>query len=114
MEQLNSVILRGYIGSIKVSSASGKDLARFTIATNTLFSRNDGNIIETQWSNIVAWKNDSMDDFTKLHAGSAVEVQGRLHTSRYTGADGEMRFITEIYANKIHLLSEPLKIESGV
>ena len=48
MEQLNSVTLRGIIGSVRVQDIQDRKVANFTVATNFAFKGRDGEaIIET-------------------------------------------------------------------
>lgn len=45
MEQLNSVTLRGIIGSVRVQDIQDRKVANFTVATNFAFKGRDGEAI---------------------------------------------------------------------
>lgn len=115
MEQLNSVSLRGIIGSVRVQDIQGHKMAHFTVATNYMFKTSQGDaVIETTWSNCVAWDNGKSIDFDSLKKGMSVEVEGRLRNQRYTAADGTERNITEIIVRDVKILEGHLAMESGL
>lgn len=114
MEQLNSVTLRGIIGTIRVQDIQGSKVANFTVATNYAYrSRSGENVIETTWSNITAWGNGRGVDLSQLTRGMAVEVEGRLRNQRYTGSDGVERSVTEILAREVRLVEGRPAAENG-
>ena len=109
MEQLNKVMLRGIIGSIRIQNVGNSKVARFTVATNLAYRGQDGCcVIETAWHNVVAWEGENIHDLDKLEKGSKVEITGRLKNQRYTTADGEERYSVEILAQKLAVITEPL------
>lgn len=105
MEQLNSVCLRGRLGNVRTSTAGGVQTARATIATNSCY-RDCSNqmIIETTWTNLVIPGKSTTVDLEILHKGDAVEVNGRLRNSRYTGPDGIERTVTEVFVTSLSVL----------
>lgn len=112
LQQLNRVQLRGYIGSIKVQTAGCSKVARFTVATNYAYRGQDGYcVIETNWSNVVAWHGKDISDLDSLKKGDAVDVIGRLRNQRYTSADGTERSSVEILASSLKVITEPMKME---
>ena len=112
MEQLNKVQLRGYIGSIKVQTVGCSKVARFTVATNYAFRDAQGYcVIETTWSNVVAWEGNTIHDLDSLKKGDAVEVFGRLKNQRYTSVDGTERSNIEILASSLKVITELMKME---
>lgn len=112
MEQLNKVTLRGIIGSVRIINVGDRKVARFTVATNLAYKAQDGSpVIETTWHNVTAWEGKDIHNLDKLEKGSTVEVVGRLKNQRYTTADGEDRYSTEIIAHTISIITEPLKME---
>lgn len=112
MEQLNKVQLRGYIGSIKVQTVGCSKVARFSVATNYAYKDAQGYcVIETTWSNIVAWEGQNITCLDSLKKGDAVDVIGRLKQQRYTGTDGIEHYVTEIIAQTLTPITEPLKME---
>lgn len=112
LQQLNRVQLRGYIGSIKVQTVGCSKVARFTVATNYAYRGQDGYcVIETTWSNVVAWHGKDISDLDSLKKGDAVEVIGRLKNQRYTSADGTEHSSVEILASSLKVITEPMKME---
>ena len=108
MEQLNSVIIRGIIGSVRIQKIGDTEMARFSVATNYAFRNRSGEaVIETTWHNVVAFKGDRMPDFSALVKGAGVEVKGRLRNYHYTDSNGVERTTTaEILANQITNFSD--------
>lgn len=112
LQQLNKVQLRGYIGSIKVQTVGCSKAARFSVATNYAYKDAQGYcVIETTWSNVVAWEGQNITCLDSLKKGDAVDVIGRLKQQRYTGTDGIEHYITEITAQTVTPITEPLKME---
>ena len=112
LQQLNRVQLRGYIGSIKVQTVGSSKVARFSVATNYAFRDAQGYcVIETTWSNVVAWEGQSITCLESLKKGDAVDVIGRLKQQRYTDCNGNEHSAYEIEASKLELLNERLTME---
>lgn len=112
MEQLNKVILRGIVGSVRIINIGDRKGARMTVATNLAYRGQDGCcIIETTWHNVTAWEGQGIHDLDILCKGDRVEVTGRLKNQRYTTSVGEDRYSTEILAHTVNLLTDPLTME---
>lgn len=112
MEQLNKVQLRGIIGSVKTINVGDRKCAKITVATNYAYRGQDGYcVIETTWSNVVAWHGKDISDLDSLKKGDAVELIGRLKNQRYTSADGTEHSIVEILAHTVRVITEPMKME---
>lgn len=112
MEQLNKVILRGIVGSVRIINVGDRKGARMTVATNLAYRGQDGCcIIETTWHNVMAWEGKDIHDLDILCKGDRVEVTGRIKNQRYTTSDGEYRYSTEILAHTVNLLTDPLTME---
>ena len=115
MEQLNSVTLRGIIGSVRVQDIQDRKVANFTVATNFAFKGRDGEaIIETTWHNVTAWSGGKTADLANLQKGQCVEVHGRLRNQRYTSSDGTERSSVDILAREVKVLDDRLVMESGL
>jgi single-strand DNA-binding protein len=108
----NSVQLIGRLGKdpeIKVFD-SGKKLATFSIATNSVYRNNKGDKVEeVQWHNLVMW--DKLADIAAqyLKKGSEVAIEGKLVHRSYETSDGEKRYTTEINVNDIVMLGAKLR-----
>lgn len=70
--------------------------------------------IETTWHNVTCWSGVKSIDLDSLERGKAVELEGRIKNSRYTGSDGVDRTSTEIIVRDIKILESIPKTESGV
>lgn len=84
---------------------SGKQLVRFSLATNETYRNSRGErVTETQWHNLVAWGKTAELIQKLLHKGVEVAVQGKLNTRSYQDKEGNKRFVTEIIVNDFILL----------
>ena len=114
MEQLNSVILSGIIGNVRVHDIQNSKVANFTVATNYVYKSRSGEVvIETTWSNVTAWGGGMGIDLGQLIKCMAVEVVGRLRNQRYTGTDGVERTVTEILAREVRPVEGRSAAENG-
>jgi len=114
MEQLNKVILRGCIGSIRSAEISDTKVYRFTLATNLAYrDRENCPVIETTWSQCVCFPGKDIDArmMDSLQRGDRVEVTGRLRNSRYTGEDGVERTMTEIRAYRVEVINSDATLQ---
>ena len=110
MEQLKSVILRGIIGNARIQKIGDTEMARFSVATDHAYKNRSGEaVIEVTWSQVTAFKNDKMPDFSTLVKGVGVEVKGRLRNNRYTDSNGVERTMTEILASQVSVLGGALQ-----
>ena len=107
LQQLNKVQLRGHIGSIKVLTVGCSKVAKFSVATNYAYKDAQGYcVIETTWSNVVAWEGKDITDLSQLQKGDRVEITGRLRNQRYTISEGEDRYTSEILAQTLRALGD--------
>jgi len=107
MQQINKVLLRGHVGSVRVQTVADKQVARFSVATNYAYKARGGEmVVETSWLSVTAWQGPKMPDLSEIVKGKAVEVNGRIRTQRYTDADGVERSAYEILANQVAILDD--------
>lgn len=105
MEQLNQVTLRGFVGSVRVNEIGDTQIARFSVGTEYAYRNNGGDfVIETTWTNVVAFKGKGMPDFSAIVKGASVEVSGRLRNNRFVDSNGAERTVTEVMADRIVIL----------
>lgn len=106
-KSVNKVILVGNVGKdpeIKYSG-SGVPVAKFTIATNERFKKDDEWQDRTEWHSVVVWQRlaEIVGEYVKK--GSKVYVEGRLQTSSWEDKQsGEKKYRTEIVASELVLL----------
>ena len=111
---LNKVMLIGNVGKkpeIRYLENQGASpapkVATFPLATTERFRDRSGEVREnTEWHNIVAWRQlaDLAERF--MDKGSQIYVEGRLRSRSWDGQDGQKHFITEIVADSIQLLGK--------
>lgn len=102
MASLNKVMLIGNVGKDPEvrDFEGGLRRASFTLATTEQFRDRE----QTEWHNIIAWRQlaDLADKY--IRKGSQIYVEGRITTRSWDGNDGTKRYTTEIVANTIQLL----------
>ena len=102
-EFLNRVELRGRVGhDPRIINVGESQVARFSLATNEAFRGKNGELREeVTWHNITAWAGRNIMDFKDIRKGLFVALTGRLRNTRFTGNDGNERYIVEIVAGKL-------------
>lgn len=104
---LNKALLIGNVGKDPEVRhlESGATVATFTLATSERFRDRSGETREnTEWHNIVAWR--QLADFAAnyIKKGAQVYVEGSLRTRSWDDQTGAKRYTTEIVASTIQLL----------
>lgn len=105
----NKVQLIGHVGQdpeIKTFDG-GRKVANITIATNDYYTNDKGEKIEqTEWHRVTAW--GKLADIIEKYVdkGKEIAVEGKLTHRSYDDKDGNKRYITEVVANDILLLSK--------
>ncbi len=106
----NKVQLIGYVGNdpeIK-NLDSGKKRATLTLATHEVYKNEKGEKVEsTQWHRIVAWGKNAELIEKYVNKGKEIALSGRLTHRSYDDKEGEKRYMTEVVANDLLLLSKP-------
>jgi single-strand DNA-binding protein len=86
---------------------SGAAVATFGIAVNRRYVDSSGEPREdTSFFNIVAWQKLGERMAEILHKGSAVFIEGRLHTRTWESQDGQRHSVIEIHAQRFQMLSK--------
>jgi single-strand DNA-binding protein len=105
----NNVQLIGNLGmnpEVK-STASGKKVARFTLANVSFKSSGETKITTINWFNLVAWEQQADIAEQYLYKGRKVGISGRLVTRSWSDKDGRKHNITEIIVQDIVMMDEP-------
>lgn len=100
---LNKVICAGRIArDLELKrTQSGVAVCSFTIACDRDFKAQDGSK-ETDWLNVVAWRNNA-EYITKYGSkGRMVIVEGRLQPRKWTDKNGNNRESIEIQADNVY------------
>lgn len=104
----NSVKLIGRLGKDPEfkSLENGTALVNFSIATSEKYKNAQGETVEeTQWHNIVAWRKLAEIVNKYCTKGDQVAIEGKLVTRSYDNAEGVKKYITEIVARDLLMLS---------
>lgn len=111
---LNQVVLIGRMGNdpeLKYTP-SGVAVASFRLAVNRNFKSQSGEQ-ETDWIDIVTWRQSAEFAANYLTKGRLVAVQGRLQTRTWVAQDGSKRKAVEVVAERVTGLDRP-KEQVGV
>ena len=113
---LNKVMLIGNVGNDPEvryletnpqNSGPNPKVATFRLATTERYTDRSGNRQEnTEWHNIVAWRNSAEFSEKFIRKGSQVFVEGRLRTRQWTDQTGANRYTTEVVVDNIQLLGK--------
>ncbi len=105
----NKVQLIGNLGNAPEVKTleGGKKLARINLATNETYKNAKGEkVTETQWHNVIAWGKTAEIAEKYFTKGLEVLVEGKLINHNYTDKDGIKRYITEVQANELLILTK--------
>ena len=86
------------------TTSNGVSVCRFTIAVSRRYSNAEGER-ETDFLNIIVWRNLGENCHKFLKKGSKVGVVGNIQNRSYDATDGTKRYVTEIVAEEVEFLS---------
>lgn len=110
---VNKVILIGNVGKdpevryLDQNPANGTNakVASFPLATSERYRDRNGEQHEnTEWHNIVAWRNSADIAEKYVRKGTQLYIEGRLRTRSWTDQAGNKRYTTEIVVDNLQLL----------
>lgn len=116
---MNKVMLIGNVGKdpeVKYYDAD-QAVAQFPLATTERgYTLQNGTHVpdRTDWHNIVMWKNLAKIAERYVHKGDKLYIEGRIRYRSYDDQKGMRRFVTEIYAENMELLSPRPNASSNV
>src|SRR6266566_4125924 len=104
---LNKIMLIGNLGrdpDLQVT-ADGTPYTRFSLAVNRIYKTSTGEKREeTEWFQIVAWRQLAENCERYLHKGSKVYVEGRLTQRKCTDKQSIERTSVEVIATDVQFL----------
>jgi single-strand DNA-binding protein len=104
---LNKILLIGNLGrdpELNVTS-DGSPVTKFSLAVNRRYKGTNGEQKEeTEWFNIVAWRQLAEICERYLRKGSKVYIEGRLTQRKYTDREGVQRTSVEVIASDMKML----------
>ena len=86
------------------TTSNGVAVCRFSIAVSRRYANSDGER-ETDFLNIVVWRNLGENCHKFLKKGSKVGIVGNIQSRSYDATDGSKRYVTEIVAEEVEFLS---------
>lgn len=105
---VNKIILLGHCGKdAEVRMVGENKVATFSLATTEKYkdSKTDEWKENTEWHNIVCWRNTAELADKYIKKGTQLYIEGKLRTRSWE-KDGEKRYVTEIVADNIQLLGK--------
>ena len=103
----NKVILIGNVGKDPEVRhlETGAAVASFTLATTERYKNRNGELQDqTEWHNIVCWRNLAELSEKYIRKGAQIFVEGKIRTRSWADQTGAKRYTTEIVADNIRLL----------
>lgn len=91
---------------------SGMAVANFTLATTEKgYKTMEGKEIpdKTEWHSIVMWNKLAEIAEKYVHKGDKLYIEGKIRTRSYDAPDCSKRYVTEIFADSMEMLSSKNK-----
>ena len=105
---MNKIMLIGNLGRDPEMNYTpgGTAITKFSLAVNrTTKSATGEREVETEWFNIVAWRQLAETCNHYLKKGQKVFIEGRLTQRKYTDKNGVERLAIEVIANDMEMLT---------
>ena len=100
---INKVILMGRLVAdpeLK-QTASNISVCKFTIAINRPFAPKDGGEKQSDFINIVVWRNTAEFVSKYFTKGKMIIVEGTLRNNNYTDSNGVKHYTIEVHADNV-------------
>tara|TARA_B100000767_G_scaffold49493_1_gene44493 strand:+ start:4914 stop:5336 length:423 start_codon:yes stop_codon:yes gene_type:complete len=111
MASINKVILIGNLGKDPEVRhfENGGSIARFSIATSETYIKKDTEekVTQTEWHTVVTrggLATKVVEPYLKK--GNSVYVEGKLRTRSWEDKNGETKYTTEVFCDKLELLGK--------
>ena len=94
-----------YLDQGSAQSGQSTKVATFTLATTDRYRDRAGELREnTEWHNLVLWR--QLADLAEryIRRGSQIYVEGHIRTRSYNDQQGQKKYMTEIVADNVQLL----------
>ncbi len=105
---VNKVILVGNVGKDPETRYldEGTAFSKFPLATSETYKNKAGErVSNTEWHNVVLWRGLAQVAEKYVKKGTQIYIEGRIKTRSYDDQDGKKKYITEIVADQMQLLS---------
>jgi len=106
MKSVNKVFLLGHVGMIEPRSLDdGTVVANFSVATNSRWKDKDGVAQESvEWHRCEAWNKLGELAGQLLKKGSAIHLEGRLKTKKWSDDAGAEHYTTSVIVDEFSAL----------
>ena len=94
-----------YLDQGSAQAGQSTKVATFTLATTDRYRDRSGELREnTEWHNLVLWR--QLADLAEryIRKGSQIYVEGHIRTRAYNDNQGQKKYMTEIVADNVQLL----------
>jgi len=94
-----------YLDQGSAQGGQSTKVATFTLATTDRYRDRSGELREnTEWHNLVLWR--QLADLAEryIRKGSQIYVEGHIRTRSYNDQQGQKKYMTEIVADNVQLL----------
>ncbi len=110
---LNQVVLVGRLtdNPTVTQTESGKKYTSIVLAVQRAFKNTDG-IYETDFIRCILWNGIASNTSEFCHTGDILGIKGRLQNRSYETEDNEIKYITEVIAERVTFLSSNNKEKS--
>lgn len=105
----NKVQLIGNLGQNPEIKSLGeeKKVAHLSVATNETYRNAKGEkVTDTQWHSVVAWGRLAEIAEKMMVKGTEIVVEGKLINRTYTDKQGVKKYVTEVQANELLILTK--------
>ena len=103
---MNRVQLEGFTGADAELKylPSGQPVANLSVATSERYKDSKGADQEkTEWHRVVVF-GKAAERAGKIRKGQLVTLEGKLQTRSWDGKDGKKQYITEVVAQRVHVI----------
>ena len=84
----------------------GKKVANLNLATNDVYYKEDEKVEQTEWHRVVAWGSLATLIEKNVSKGKEIAINGRITYRNYEDKEGVKRYITEVVADEILVMSK--------
>ena len=104
---LNRVILMGRIANdIEVRQGGGQSVVSFSIAVERSYTDQNGQR-PVDFIDCVAWRQQAEFIGKYFGKGRMIAIEGELRKRDFTDKNGNKRYVTEVYVDKVSFTGEP-------
>lgn len=114
-QKMNQVVLVGRLveNPTVTETENGKKYTSINLAVPRAFKGPDGTY-ETDFIRCVLWNGVAANTSEYCHTGDVLGIKGRLQNRKYEDKDKNVKYITEVIAERVTFLSTNKKTGEGV